>query len=172
LKVSWLPPELIPVGRLGLTHSPGVNQTTRDQDLRSLSNAGVKHIVCLQEAFELRYSDMDDETLEERRQAVNDFGMRFTHFPVPDHGVGSLAEYRELIDAIRADLAQQETLILHCFAGLGRAGTAAACVLVADGMTPRSAILEVRDARPGAIQSDAQEQFILNYGEHDDCAEQ
>lgn len=163
MKIAWLPSELIAVGRLGLTHSPGVNQTTRDQDLRSLSEEGVHRVVCLQEAFEMRYSDLDDETIEEREQAVRDFGMRFTHFPIPDHGVGSLHEYRELIASIRSDLAQDQALIVHCFAGLGRAGTAAACVLVADGMSPQSAILEVRDARPGAIQSDAQEHFIRDF---------
>ncbi|MFK7887542.1 MAG: protein-tyrosine phosphatase family protein [Gammaproteobacteria bacterium] len=163
MKISWLPNELIETGRLGLTHSPGVADTTRDQDLATLKKTGVQRIVCLQEAFEMRYSDMDEETIVDREQAVNDFGMRFTHFPIPDHGVGSISEYRELVTDVRADLEKGATVAVHCFAGLGRAGTLAACVLVADGMNPKSAILEVRDARPGAIQSEAQEKFILGF---------
>lgn len=163
MKISWMPAALIPTGRLGLTHSPGVSSTTRDQDLRSLENAGVARLVCLQEAFEMRYSDMEDETIADRAEAVRDFGMRFTHFPIPDHGVGSLPAFRELVNSIRTDLAAGDTIVLHCFAGLGRAGTTAACVLVADGMRPAAAILEVRDARPGAIQSSAQEAFILGF---------
>lgn len=163
MKISWMPAALIPTGRLGLTHSPGAMRATRDQDLRSLETEGVSRIVCLQEAFEMRYSDMEDETIADRSQAVKDFGMRFTHFPIPDHGVGSLPAFRELVSSIRSDLAAGDTIILHCFAGLGRAGTTAACVLIADGMRPASAILEVRDARPGAIQSAAQEEFILGF---------
>ncbi len=160
MKVSWLPSWLIPDGRLGLTHSPGVSATTRDQDLQFLRNENVARIVCLQEAFEMRYSDMDDETIEMRAAAVQEFGMRFTHCPVPDHGVTSMEEFVDLVKVIRADLARGDTVILHCFAGLGRAGTTAACVLVNDGMEPGAAIFETREARPGAIQSEAQEKFI------------
>ena len=52
-------------------------------------------------------------------------------------------------------------MLLHCAAGLGRTGTLAARLLIASGCAAAGAIATVRQARPGAIESDAQEEFLL-----------
>ena len=49
---------------------------------------------------------------------------------------------------------------IHCRAGLGRSGMIAARLLVERGMAPEQAIIEVRAARPGAIETEAQERWI------------
>ncbi|MDP7292161.1 MAG: hypothetical protein QF497_08015, partial [Verrucomicrobiota bacterium] len=54
-----------------------------------------------------------------------------------------------------------ESIVLHCKGGLGRTGTIAARLLVELGMTPGNAILAVREARPGAIETSAQETYVL-----------
>ena len=49
---------------------------------------------------------------------------------------------------------------VHCMAGRGRTGTMIACYLVSQGMSAEDAIAEVRRARPGSIQTEAQEQAV------------
>jgi ADP-ribosyl-[dinitrogen reductase] hydrolase len=55
-------------------------------------------------------------------------------------------------------------LIIHCAYGLGRSGTFAAKILTAFDICPKIAIEQVRSARPGAIESLIQEQYILTGG--------
>ncbi len=55
-------------------------------------------------------------------------------------------------------------LIIHCAYGLGRSGTFAAKILTAFDICPKKAIEQVRSARPGAIESLIQEQYILTGG--------
>ena len=62
---------------------------------------------------------------------------------------------------IRDALASGDNVVLHCLAGLGRTGTVAARLLIEFGMEPAAAILRVRDARPGAIQTRKQEKYVL-----------
>ena len=55
----------------------------------------------------------------------------------------------------------------HCKGGLGRAGMVAARLLVESGYTPEDAIERVRAARPGAIETQAQERYVLAQGSRD-----
>ncbi len=47
-------------------------------------------------------------------------------------------------------------------AGLGRAGTVAARLLIGAGKLPEDAIGSVRRARPGAIESKSQEDYLCS----------
>jgi ADP-ribosyl-[dinitrogen reductase] hydrolase len=50
---------------------------------------------------------------------------------------------------------------LHCWAGLGRAGTVAARILMErEGMSADEAIAYVRQARPGSIETAAQVDYL------------
>jgi ADP-ribosyl-[dinitrogen reductase] hydrolase len=51
--------------------------------------------------------------------------------------------------------------VIHCLGGLGRTGTIAGRLLVELGSDPETAILQVRRARPGTIQSIMQECYVL-----------
>ena len=53
-------------------------------------------------------------------------------------------------------------LVIHCAFGLGRSGTFVAKILTTFGVSPELAIKQVRNARPGAIESQIQEQYITN----------
>jgi ADP-ribosyl-[dinitrogen reductase] hydrolase len=50
---------------------------------------------------------------------------------------------------------------VHCRGGLGRAGTVAARLLAELGMAPADAISRVRAVRPGAIQTQAQREYVM-----------
>ena len=160
VQISWLPADLTPTGRVGLTHSPGAWQGSRDDDLRSLADADVDRLVCLQEPYELDYSDIEGETIAQRAAAVEDLGMRFTHFPIPDFGTPRVRHAQELVARLQRDLVHGRRVVIHCFAGLGRAGTIAASLLAASGLAPERAIAAVRQSRPGAVQTPEQERFV------------
>lgn len=160
MHVSWLPREVVDSGRIGLTHSPGAFLTSRDEDLAELAGMGVNVVVCLQQEHEFDYTDFPGETLADRALAVERLGMRLRHFPIPDFGTPELDAAAALVQEILADLRRDERVVVHCFAGLGRAGTLAAGLLVATGMAAQTAIDQVRHVRPGAIQTDEQERFV------------
>ena len=50
---------------------------------------------------------------------------------------------------------------LHCWSGKGRTGTAAARILIERGVPVSDAIRMVRTCRPGAIETEAQERYLI-----------
>lgn len=163
--ITWLPPTLLGAsGRLGLAHSPGSRQRSRDDELDEFVAAGVQHVICLQEAYEFSQRPLD-ETLDERRTAVETRGMRFTHEPIPDMAAPTLARTQRIVSALGAELALGRSVVVHCWAGLGRAGTIAACALIDAGHGPQLAVALLRDLRPGAVQSLLQERHVRQFAD-------
>ncbi len=167
LRVDWLPPAALALpGRLGLTRAPGRWAAGRslDSDVRLREDVealarihGAKLLVTLVERLEL--AELGDLRAEARRARV-----AWVHFPIPDMWVPSdVAATRRLVGRMLRTLERGDAVVVHCWGGLGRAGTIAAACLVARGTPPRAAIAAVRAARPGAVQTDAQEQFVADF---------
>jgi ADP-ribosyl-[dinitrogen reductase] hydrolase len=57
-----------------------------------------------------------------------------------------------------------QSIVVHCLGGLGRSGTIAARLLVELGIEPDEAIDRVRQSRPGAIETKAQEKYVRQKG--------
>lgn len=89
------------------------------------------------------------------------------HLPIHDFGVPG-PEFYAAWDQHGSNILQMVNggarLIIHCAYGLGRSGTFAAKILTAFDICPKIAIEQVRSARPGAIESLIQEQYILTGG--------
>ena len=64
---------------------------------------------------------------------------------------------------LKKELTAGKNILLHCWGGKGRAGTVAAILLIEFGANKNEAINIVRAKRKGAIESKAQEEFVLNY---------
>ena len=62
--------------------------------------------------------------------------------------------------ALLARLRDGESIVLHCKGGLGRTGMVAARLLVELGCTPEEAIVAVRQARSGTIETREQEAYV------------
>ncbi len=71
-------------------------------------------------------------------------------WPVPDLHAPAPAEARALVTAVTARLDAGDGVLLHCGAGIGRAGTIAAAVLMAQGVTRADAVALVASRRPTA----------------------
>lgn len=91
-------------------------------------------------------------------------GIEYLHVPTPDLTAPSLDHLDEAVEFIHEQIQNGRPVMVHCAAGLGRAGTVLACYFVKHGGdTAEEAIRRIRGMRPGSIQSDVQEIAIGHY---------
>ena len=87
------------------------------------------------------------------------------HMAIPDMSApGTVFDEAWSRDGARVfeSLRAGERLVVHCAGGLGRSGMVAAKLLIALGAPASHAIATVRQARPGAIETDEQVDYVLN----------
>lgn len=98
---------------------------------------------------------------------VHGLGLRWEQLPIRDGGVPDF-RFEERWNVVGAEardiLRRGGRLLLHCRAGLGRTGMIAARLLVELGSPPARAIETVRAARPGTIETPAQERHVRECG--------
>ena len=109
----------------------------------ALAEVGATGVVCLCEAFELtdRYPAYVGWLRADPRAVW---------FPVPDLHAPGAEDAAALAEQLDRRLAAGETLLVHCGAGIGRAGTVAAAVLLQAGRSLEKALATVAAARPMA----------------------
>ena len=164
--------DAVPVrnGLLGLTFCPGKHGDSLngapwardlDTDLRALRDWGAGLILTLIEAHEfdlLRVPDLGARVAAQ--------GMSWAHLPIRDVDVPAVP-FLSGWSSVRADLLSRldarERVVVHCRGGLGRAGLVAALLLIETGTPAETAIRTVRAARPGAIETAAQERYVRAY---------
>lgn len=90
-------------------------------------------------------------------------GIEWHHLPItdvrpPDERFE--AAWRTSGPALNRLLREGRRVLVHCRGGLGRAGTVAARLLFETGIDPDEAVRRVREARPGAIETDTQWRYV------------
>ena len=152
-------------GVLGLTLCPGKKdrgrQCDRDlnEDLRVIKAWGATLLVTLIEPHE--FAMLGIETLE---QEVRANGMDWLHLPILDVSVPDQrfeTGWAVAGPRLHARLDAGERILIHCRGGLGRTGLVAGRILVERGCEPVAAIRRVRAVRPHAIETPAQERYVL-----------
>jgi protein-tyrosine phosphatase len=112
-------------------------------------------VVCLNEPNELDRFPHYVEWL--RSQPAT----RVLWWPIPDLYVPDRDAAPQLFEQLRSRLGEGQRLLMHCGAGVGRAGTIAAGILVTMGETPRDAVARVRAHRPmGGPEAGPQTEFL------------
>jgi protein-tyrosine phosphatase len=160
-------------GRLGMTFAPGMKargvrgRWDRDleEDLRVLREEyGAGVLVSVMEEHEYRGYKIP-ELFE--RDVVE--GVEVLRFAIEDMNIpkeAEAAEYEALIESIVSRMRDGKNVVVHCRGGLGRTGMVAACVLVALGdHSADEAIVAVRAARRGTVQTRGQEDFVRRFEE-------
>ena len=154
-------------GVIGLTFCPGKcdihahnGPWARDlpMDLGSLRAWGAQALVSLLEDHEF-----DLLHVAELGDMAESAGLEWHHLPIPDMGVPGWQFERRWVYSgprLRRLLRRGGKVVVHCRAGLGRAGTIAARLLVELGVPAAEAVSQVRQARPGAIQTADQERHV------------
>lgn len=151
-------------GRIGLCSCPGLSTyfgaraRKLEDDLRDIREWGAEGLVTLLEKEEMEMLEIGHIPLSAKH-----YGLWWRHLPIKD-----MCAPDDAFDAawathgthLRGVLSKGGRIVLHCWAGLGRTGTVAARLLVEFGLPPAAAIVQVREARPGAIQSQAQEIYV------------
>lgn len=153
-------------GRLGLTFCPGKKDDgygwDRDlgADLMIIQNWGASTVMTLIEPHEFELLQV--ATLG---QAVTRLGLRWIHLPIRDVDVPDQRfelGWQSAGPEIHQRLDAGERIVIHCRGGVGRTGLVAAQILVERGCHSRDAIHRVRAVRSGAIETRAQEQYVLS----------
>lgn len=139
---SWVEGEV-----LAAMPRPGGASPLED-DLQALGARGIGLLVSL------TVTPLDPERLD-------DAGLDTLHLPVKDFTAPSQAQMHEFVAAVHARLAEGTSVGVHCTAGLGRTGTMLAAYFVSRGRTATEAMAEIRELRPGSIETASQEAAIV-----------
>ena len=93
--------------------------------------------------------------------------VKYLHVPTPDLTAPDMDKIDTAVDFIHERINNKEAVMVHCAAGMGRAGTVLACYLVKyQKHSAKEAINKLREERPGSIQSETQEIAIRLYEKH------
>ncbi|XP_077077424.1 dual specificity protein phosphatase 23a [Siphateles boraxobius] len=114
---------------------------------------GIKHLVCLLESIPPKYEICPELTLH--------------HISIVDFTPPSLAQILRFLSIVEEANAKGEGVAVHCMHGHGRTGTMLACYLVnTTHISGLEAIKEIRTLRNGSIETQDQEEAVLEFHKH------
>jgi len=147
----------------GRHHLDGRGHQQQDNlaaDLKTLNVWGAQALISLVEEHEFSHLGVPDIAA-----VVRTTDIIWYHLPIADRGIPAdafLAAWKKHGPAIVPALEQGARMIIHCAGGLGRSGMIAAKLLTTCGVAPDEAIRQVRNVRPGAIETREQENYVFN----------
>ena len=122
---------------------------TSTEEVDWVKQEGVKSIVTIRE------EPLEDEWVKD---------INYLHVHSNDMGVPEFDDLIKSVDFIHQRITNDEPVMVHCLAGLGRTGTILACYLIKyEEMSADDAIQKVRNERYGSIQSFSQEEIIFQF---------
>ncbi|MCE5256607.1 MAG: cyclin-dependent kinase inhibitor 3 family protein [Spirochaetaceae bacterium] len=156
-------------GRIGMTSCPGrklarltflyssEGNRNLETDLAAIRDWGAEILISLIEEHE--YSLVGVTALPKLVPA----GIRYLQLPIEDGSIPDASWEKSWFregPVVRTVLQRSGSICIHCMGGYGRTGLVAARLLVEFGSRPEEAIHSVRQARPGAIETLEQENYI------------
>jgi protein-tyrosine phosphatase len=144
-------------GSLWLSAMPGRFGSLAEFE-RQAKAAGLAMVVCLTPRDEIEELSPDYAAAILRK----DRPYQWMHLPVPNFGVPPDADsFRGAIERVAQRVRAGDAVLMHCAAGMGRTGSAAACVLKALGLSTGEALERVRAA--GSNPQNADQSGFVNW---------
>ena len=130
----------------------GSGMPTSSDEFDWIVNQGVKSIVTMTE------NALPDNWIKT---------IDYLHVPTSDLTAPDMDKIDSAVEFIQKQITNNQAVMVHCAAGMGRAGTILACYFVKyKKFSAEKAINKIRDERPGSIQSEVQELAIGFYEKH------
>jgi protein-tyrosine phosphatase len=131
-----------PLGRLATSRRPPPDDQLRPQ-LAEWKRQGADIVVSLLGDDEMWMDGLTDEP-----RLCRELGLDFRHFPITDHGLPDSADaFLEFVEALHAEAERGRAIVVHCYAGIGRATLVAASLLVRGGLALAEALERISEAR-------------------------
>lgn len=148
----------IGAGRLFIMPCPDADHLK--DDLIYFRTRGVRAVASLLETREAESCGLEHEAA-----LCKQVGLSFTHFPIRDRRVPTDEKaFQALVNQLYHSLYEGENLAIHCYAGIGRTGVLAACLMIKDGMTPQDAVDLLSEVRGHNMpQTQEQYDFLMDY---------
>ena len=154
------------LGNLVISSCPGISNSRFDKftykkDLTIIIDLNISLVVSLIELNEIRSFEINEFHKDLEENNVRAYSM-----PIKNYGIPAQIKKNEYIQIIRdcgTQLELNKNVYLHCYAGLGRSGMFASLILKALGLDSKQCINHVRNCRPGTIETEEQEKFVINF---------
>ncbi len=149
---------LEPYGEIALSRMPG-SVTRLEED--------VAEIVALNCACVLTLAPQEElirHGAHRLSSLLVDEGIEWHHFPIDDYATPLPSQdqaWSELSERLHHHLNNNLTILIHCYAGIGRSGMIALRLLVEQGVNPEEALNQIRKVRPGAVERPAQYEWAI-----------
>ena len=122
---------------------------TSKDEINWVEEQGIKSIVTVRE------EPLDENWVED---------VKYLHVISNDMGVPEFSDLVNSVVYIHKRITEDEPVMVHCLAGLGRTGTILACYLIKyEKISAKKAIQKIREKRHGSIQSFTQEEIIFRF---------
>ena len=155
-------------GRILITSFPGLDEKGIFQELNFQTQLNIlKKNNC--SSITSFVEDKEFDKLCNKKQFIENVykqNIKWYHLPIADLSAPDSEfkyQWQTKKVLLKKELITGKNILLHCWGGKGRAGTVAAILLIEFGENKNEAINIVRAKRKGAIESKAQEDFILSY---------
>lgn len=102
--------------------------------------------------------------LQEKEHLLDHKGFIVNNIPINDFAPPNLEDFKDFIDFVTAQIAQEKRVVVHCYAGMGRTNLMLATYLMHHlAIDPDQALEEVRLKRPVHLVTCSQEEALREY---------
>ena len=125
---------------------------SRDEDetrakLRRLLGSGISYFIDFTEAGEKGLNAY--QTLLREEAAALGVTAEYRRWPIKDFSIPAIAKMREILTTLEAILAAGHAIYMHCYAGIGRTGVVAGCLLAQRGLAGEVALAKLAQLQRG-----------------------
>jgi protein-tyrosine phosphatase len=151
-------------------HPGGFNADSARRRLDAFLKAGINTFIDLTQPQELTSYEgiLKEQAGSYKMDAI------YHRFAIRDHSIPSHGTMARILDTIDEALGLGRNVYVHCYGGIGRAGTTVGCYLVRHGQANQEAVLQVNKLYktrpknpyyPNSPETQEQIQFVLDWRE-------